>query len=372
MIKTYEATYKEESDGVFAISLVNDPATTEHFIALSKQKEIKLEAVDKEQRIVMGLVLQPDQLIYRKQNNEEFNIVFRADTIKELSHNFFKSGFQLNSKLEHEEPLKGVTFVESWLVENSKIDKSANFGFEYPKGSWIATMKIDNDEIWNDFVKTGKVQGFSVDAMVDLKEVNLKTNIEMAEEQKSFSDKVNEVLVSLGLMKDETKIELTHEILLGQIASGDITIEFEGETLEVGGAVWVAQGEEKIPLPVGDYPLEGDRVLTVSEVGLVGEVKGAEVEATEEPAAAAAAHSTDAAVQAIKSLLVKFKEEQAEEIKSIKASFVELKKENEDLKKEVVELSNQPAAKAVKTEVKQVDFSKLTNVQKMNYRKANG
>jgi len=357
MIKTYEATFKEESDGVFAISLVNDPATTEHFIALSKQKHIKLTDVDKEQRIVMGLVLQPDQLIYRNQGGEEFNIVFRSDTIKELSHNFFKSGFQLNSKLEHDEPLKGVTFVESWIVENSKIDKSANFGFSYPKGSWIATMKIDNDEIWNDYVKTGEVKGFSVDAMVDLKEVNLKSNIEMAEEQKSFSEKVNEVLVTLGLVKDKEKIELTHEVLLGQVNAGDLTIEFDGEMLEVGGSVWVMQGEEKIPLPAGEYPLEGDRILLVSEDGIVAEVKSAEVEAEEAPAAQAAP-SPDDAVQAIKSLLIKYNEDNEKRIKSLEDSLVEFKKENEALKEEVVELSNQPAAKGVKTEVRQIELTK--------------
>ena len=190
-MKTFEAKFKESSDGVFAISLVTSPATQENFIALSEQKDIvQLTEVDKEQRILMGLVLQPDQLIYRKQDDVEFNIVFSADTIKELSHNFFKSGFQLNSKLEHQEQIEGVTFVESWLVENSDIDKSANFGMKYPKGTWMATMKVDNDDIWNDYIKTGKLKGFSVDAMVDLQEVNFKSNINMSTEKKTLLEKM--------------------------------------------------------------------------------------------------------------------------------------------------------------------------------------
>jgi len=157
-MKTYSANFKKNSKGVFAISLVDDPATQEHFIAMSKPQEIRLADVDKEQRIVMGLVLQPDQLIYRNQGGQEFNIYFSAETIKELSQNFLQSGFQLNSKLEHNESIEGVSFVESWLVENPKVDKSYNFGFEYPKGSWIATMKVDNDEIWNNYVKTTAFQ----------------------------------------------------------------------------------------------------------------------------------------------------------------------------------------------------------------------
>ena len=121
-MKTFEAKFKDNSDGVFAISLVSAPATGEHYIALKEQEEIvKLSKVDEEQRILMGLGLQPNQLIYRKQDDTEFNIVFSEDTIKKLSHNFFKSGFQLNSKLEHDTPIEGVSFVESWLVENSDI-----------------------------------------------------------------------------------------------------------------------------------------------------------------------------------------------------------------------------------------------------------
>ena len=346
-MKTYQATFKEDSDGVFAISLVNDPATKETFIALSKQEEIKLAEVDKEQRIVMGLVLQPDQLIYRNQGGEEFNIVFSSDTIKELSHNFLKSGFQLNSKLEHEAPIKGVSFVETWLVENPKIDKSTNFGFEYPKGSWMATMKIDNDEVWNDYVKTGKVQGFSVDAMVDLKEVNLKSNIEMAKEEKSFKDQVNDVLVSLGIVKEQTDVKL------GSVVSGEITIEYEGDELVAGVPVFTTVEDERIALPDGEYPSEMGAIVVAD--GLVVEVK-AEVAATEDPAPSAQP-SMDEAVQAIKSLLIKYSEENDAKLKTINDSLVEFKKENEELKKEVVTLSEQPAAKAVKTTVAQVELN---------------
>ena len=32
-----------------------------------------------------------------------------------------------------------------------------------PIGTWMVSMKVDNDEIWNDYVKTGKVKGFSIE-----------------------------------------------------------------------------------------------------------------------------------------------------------------------------------------------------------------
>ncbi len=41
--------------------------------------------------------------------------------------------------------------------------------------------------------------------MVDLKEVKLKSNIKMAEEKKSFEDKVSDVLVKLGFKSKENE-----------------------------------------------------------------------------------------------------------------------------------------------------------------------
>ena len=347
-MKTYEATFKENSDGVFAISLVNEPATKETFIALSKQQEIKLAEVDKEQRILMGLVLQPDQLIYRNQGGEEFNIVFSSDTIKELSHNFLKSGYQLNSKLEHENPIKGVSFVETWLVENPKVDKSTNFGFEYPKGTWMATMKVDSEEVWEDYVKTGKVQGFSVDAMVDLKEVNLKSNIEMAEEKTDAFEDLK-IWFSKNILKKET------EVKLGSVMSGDITIEYEGEELVAGVPVFTTVEGERVSLPDGEYPSDMGAIIVLD--GAVSEVK-VEVEAeAETPEPAAATPSTDEAVQAIKSLLIKYGEETDAKLLEFSNKLEALTTENVELKAEVVTLSEQPAAKSVKTTVAQVELT---------------
>jgi hypothetical protein len=275
-MKTYKAKFKKGGRGAFAISLVKDPANTEHFIALSKQEElITLSSIDEEQRVVMGLVLQPNQLIprYNEETQEEFNIVFEASTIKELSHNFFIANNQSNSKLEHEAPIKDVTIVESWIVENSEIDKSANFGMKLPKGSWMATMKINNDEIWNDYVKTNKVQGFSIDAFVDLEEVNLKSKVNMSKQSKSI----------LAMLKDivaGADTAVSTEITLGSVKSGELDIQFEGDDMEVGTPLFVMNDEERIELPDGEYPIEDDKKIVV-EGGMVASIGEVEKEETE-------------------------------------------------------------------------------------------
>ena len=371
---TYEAIFNNaKNKGVYGISLVESPAMEGDFIALSKDVKLELATVDEEQRILMGLVLEPNKPIYRNDNGEEYNIVFSEQTIKDLSQNFFKQGYQTNSSIEHSgERLEGVNFYESWIVENPKVDKSANFGLSYPKGSWIATMKVESEDVWNDYVKTGKVLGFSIDAFMTLKEVNLKSNIEMAEEKKSFKDQVQEVLVSLGIVKTE------NEIKLGSMKSAEgVELMYEGETPEAGMAVWLEGEEEgvRIPVPVGEIPLEDGSVLVIVEEGVIGSVGAAveEQDASEDLAApeAAAASATKEVGGEIKSLLIKYSEETdlklSEFETKMEVKFSELIKLNEILKEEVVELSKQPAAESIKAVVSQKSFSEMSNYEKLKF-----
>tara|TARA_R110002073_G_scaffold23473_2_gene80279 strand:- start:87 stop:1268 length:1182 start_codon:yes stop_codon:yes gene_type:complete len=384
-MKTFEAKFKKGGKGVFAISLVKDPATTEHFVAMSTEsKLIKMAKVDEEQRIVMGLVLQPNQLIprYNEETDEEYNIVFSEETIKDLSQNFFKSNSQSNSKLEHSESIEDITFVESWIVENSKVDKSANFGMNYPKGSWVATMKIDNDEIWNDYVKTGKVQGFSVDAFVDLQEINLKTEIKMNKKQKSILTMLKEIVA--GAEATEVVAEEVVAVEMGSVKSGDLTIEFEGDNLEEGAAVFVMQDEEKVQLPDGTYSLEGDNEIEVKD-GVVASMGASEEEVTEEPTEEPAGDE-ELAVEdeevkeeeleeepaqdeeaefmiAVKQILDDAFSEYAEsmgvQLSALKSQIEEVNGKNVELSSQVVELSKTPVADAIVSTPSQVKMSGL-------------
>jgi len=382
-MKTFEAKFKKGGKGVFAISLVKDPATTEHFVAMSKEtKLIKMAKVDEEQRIVMGLVLQPNQLIprYNEETDEEYNIVFSEETIKDLSQNFFKSNSQSNSKLEHSESIEDITFVESWIVENSKIDKSANFGMEYPKGSWVATMKIDNDEIWNDYVKTGKVQGFSVDAFVDLQEINLKTEIRMNKKQKSILTMLKEIVA--GAEATEVVAEEVVSVEMGSVKSGDLDIQFEGDDLEEGTAVFVMQDEEKVQLPDGTYSLDGDKEIEVKD-GVVASMGSSEEESeepTEEPAGDEALAEDEEVKEeeleeepqgdqeaefmiAVKQILDDAFSEYAEsmgvQLSALKTQIEEVNGKNVELSSQVVELSKTPVADAIVSTPSQVKMSGL-------------
>jgi hypothetical protein len=76
---------------------------------------------------------------------------------------YLKNGYQNNSTLEHDQALKGLTLVESWIVESETQDKSRKYGLNVPVGTWMGAVKVNNDEIWNEYVKTNKVKGFSIE-----------------------------------------------------------------------------------------------------------------------------------------------------------------------------------------------------------------
>jgi hypothetical protein len=150
----------DEVSGVEAVSVVENPAIEENFIAL-KNQEFNFAQVDKEKRILMGAALIPNKPIYRKNKDSEYYIYFSQATVRKASELFFIRGNQNNSTLEHQLELKGLTTVESWIVE-SEQDKSRMYDFNVPIGTWMISVKVNNDKVWQQ-VKAGEVKGFSIE-----------------------------------------------------------------------------------------------------------------------------------------------------------------------------------------------------------------
>jgi hypothetical protein len=153
---------EEQEIGIEAISVVENPAIEEDFIAL-KSQEFKLAEVDKEKRILMGALLIPNKPIYRRNGEDEYYIYFSKDTVLKASQMYLMQGKQNNSTLEHQYQINGLSLVESWIVEDKVHDKSVKYGMDLPLGTWVGAVKVNNEQIWNEFVKTGKVKGFSIE-----------------------------------------------------------------------------------------------------------------------------------------------------------------------------------------------------------------
>jgi hypothetical protein len=173
-----------ELSGIDAISIVESPAIEENWVALKSQpKEVHFAEVSKEKKIIMGALLIPDKQIYRNDEGGEYMIWFSQDTIRKCMEMFFKNGNQSNATFEHMERISGLTMVESWIVEDAEMDKSKLYDLNVPVGTWMGSIKVDNEMIWNEFIKTGVVKGFSIEGY--------------------FADKIKPSLANLKSVDDE-------------------------------------------------------------------------------------------------------------------------------------------------------------------------
>jgi len=274
----------EEENGVFAISHVLDPAIEAMYVFMGNEKdvEIKLATVSDEKRIVVGPVLIPNQLILRKHptTGDPFNIFFDAETIKHIQENFVSGSYQNNSTIEHDGKLiEDVSFVETWIKEDDVHDKSVLYGFDQPIGTMFAMQKVKNDDVWNDYIKTGKVKGFSIDGVFDLEKINLKSeymDLKDASIGKKIIDAIKEGFASLSLSTETTEVvEITEEpIKMAQMKLKDGVTVLEAESFEVGKEVVViAEDGTKTPAPEGEHQLEDDSFIVVDAEGKITEVK---------------------------------------------------------------------------------------------------
>lgn len=161
-MKIVELVIDSDSDGIEAISLVDRPAIESNFIALSKEIEIKFSEVDTKRGILMGPALIPDKNIYRKYGKDEFYVFFSKDTVRKASELYLMNGNQSNATLQHNKKIEGINLVESWIVEDEKMDKSVKYGFSEPIGTWMVSLKVDNADI-KKRILSGEVKGFSIE-----------------------------------------------------------------------------------------------------------------------------------------------------------------------------------------------------------------
>jgi len=176
-----------EMFGVEAISVVKFPAIEENFVFFNNDF-LSLAKVDEEKKQLIGAVLVPDKKIPRldKETNEEYEVFFTKETIRQAQKLFMSSLRNNSHTLEHSEPIKGLTVVESWIKEDKKYDKSNMWGFKnMPIGTWFVQVSAENNpDIWQK-VKEKSVRGFSIEGWFTDRVIN-------ASKQKDILDEVCE------------------------------------------------------------------------------------------------------------------------------------------------------------------------------------
>ena len=338
----------EEQRGISAISLVEHPAIESNWKTFSKVKEqIEFAAQDKERQIVMGAALIPKKQIIRVDDKgEEYYGFFSEETVRRGMELFMMDGNIDKHTFEHTDVVNGCVVVESWIVEDTNNDKSNLYGFNAPKGTWMVSIKVNNKVIWDEFVKTGIVQGFSIEGYFTEGANKSKDETLSIVESNKMKKTVFNTIVS------EIKQKMFGEVKLAEAKLADgSTIFTPAEEFAAGVEVQMEIDGEMQPVADGEWELETGEILVVAG-GVVGEIL------TKEPEE----EMTDADVEAQLSAIIAEGIEAA--TKGLNDKLATLTADMETLKAAKTEVETELSA--AKTKLSETPADKITRKQTLS------
>ena len=331
----------------FQIALVDDPAIESDWIAFSKNyQDVQAFKIQSEhKRIVSGYAMIAGLKIPRFDKvRGAYNVTFKKENIEKIWLNFQRENINTNTNIMHQTGTfaPGVFVCESFIIDSERGIKAPEGFKQEPDGSWFISMKIENNEVWQQ-VLDGSFNGFSIEGRFHETDVN-DFSIEKAFQTIKEFLKIDKM--SNDKLKDKLKKFFTNEVdkfetVLLVDGETEVTIE---PAIEVGAAIVIANAEgEPIPAPIGEYELQDGRVIVVEADGVILEVKEVADDAGAENDEDMGGE--DEGQQKVKKIIERIESEKIfEKIAefSIKLEEVEkvnefLKAENEELKKQLVD-----------------------------------
>lgn len=228
---------EDEETIINETSFVESPATGFNFLKFSKSdvKEFKFSNLESKghQRMASGLWFAPDTKYIRNSDNMYYTVEFRKEDLKDALLKYLKSDFANNTKVEHEGDYQdGFISMEHWIYEDENT-KSPVFGLsvsdlgynpaEIKVGSIFKTVFVQNESFWDEMVVTGKVNGFSIGGLFNLKE-----------EKKAFNEYFNKVEIPVAEVEavSEIKEEVSETVVSADANVLDEGVEVEGEAAD--------------------------------------------------------------------------------------------------------------------------------------------
>lgn len=338
----FEGKIKSNDEGIFAISLVDDPAIDIDFVCFSKDKNIvKFSIQSEEERIITGPIMIPDYPIIRSVDGYRFYVKYSRETIKEMAEKMLKDGTFNNIDIQHNMQLiDGLSLVELY-IKDSKKGIVPSFLQNIPDGTLIASYHIENDILW-DSVKNGKLlNGFSLAGRFDFEGLNNKI---IKRKEMKIVEKFIKTIVKFAQISTDKGMLLTNE----------------GEDLAVGVEVFIEDGEEYKKADDGEYKLDDEKVIVVVD-GKVSEIreveKEDEVKDVEDEVIVNAADSEEE--------IIVNEEPKEDERDAVKEQIDALRSEIDALKNEIAELKNTLSNIVSKPAVEPIveEFEKVKNIE---------
>jgi len=365
----FKVKYEEETDGdLYGISIVDDPANGFDFIAMSKKMEIKL-ATDQKKKILYGIVLRPEQKIYREfEDGTPFQLMFDAPTIERFSQDFMMKGYQKNTTFNHEDNnwLQGTTVVENWIVMNKENDKGNAIGLPVEDGDWCIGMKL-SDQLWSEYIETGKAKGFSIDSFVQFEKINMKkiTCEDCLTQEIELNSRENNKEENMSMLKKLIKLFSEGEVTLASLDTAEMGT-LTADLFEVGNIVYDADLQPVLSatFTADNKVYQTDETGTIIEVSDVAEetedateeLKKEEEVVMEDVAPEVVADVTDVTSGIVDEVAKQVEDVDVEALKALvaqlQADLEKLTKQQEAVLMENVELKNMAASTKLKAEVK--------------------
>nr|WP_297162743.1 XkdF-like putative serine protease domain-containing protein [uncultured Dysgonomonas sp.] len=269
----------EDQSGIYAISFVDVPANEIDFVTLAKQPKLEWLNRDSKKQILTGVVLRPDQLIYRNDPRGEYYIRFSAEEIEKIAQKMMRTGIALqNTTHQHQNPLEGNFLTELWIVENPQHDKSQALGFaDLPKGTLMCSYKIADKHYWDTQVMTGNVRGFSLEGFF-FQEISNNKTIKSITNQKQ-NEKMNQRNKKTGTLFSRISqffLDIQAVEKADSTSSGTAYVLFtlaDGKEVYIDADGFATLDDEQ--LPAGDHPLADGNILVVDDQGQFIETKEA-------------------------------------------------------------------------------------------------
>jgi hypothetical protein len=198
-----------------AISLVTSPAIEQDFVYFGKEKNnLTFAKVDEEKRMLVSPALIPNKQIFRHDPNtdSDYYVYFSPDTVRKASELYLKHNNHHKATYQHQDRVSGVLTVESWIIEDTKLDKSTLYGYSLPVGTWMVKLSISNDEIWSK-ITDGELKGLSIEGYFTNKfEQMQKKEFTNEEVKTALKELLSVQKVELGIKDIEKIIDQTYKI----------------------------------------------------------------------------------------------------------------------------------------------------------------
>jgi hypothetical protein len=336
-----ELTLEDLEQGVDATALVENPAIQRNWMAFKEHKSYEFKTHNEDKRILAGALMVADFPMYRNMNGKEFFVKFSSETIEQLADRMVLNNKLTAFNFEHDSKKELADMhIQQFFIINTELGVNTPIGFEeLPNGSLFAFVKVNNEQVWNDYVKTGIVKGFSIEGNFATKEEfseqtflkEFQTIINMTDKKVATSKLDELVAKAKSLFSEDVKPEEKKEEEEVKMAEAMLTdgtkVMYEGELAE-GTIVLLEDGSAA---PDGEHTFEDGTVISI---------EGGQVVAVAKPMT-----EQEMAIQKLTEMVTKLETENAElksnfekSINKVEEKFSAQIKESNKLTEDVLEL----------------------------------